>query len=199
MGANYHRRNFIKTAGLTTSGVLIGTPSVGGGFFNDLFGNYSKDEVKGLPKDWLEHAGVYVYQYGNFILGLKLRHITPRMVMAPHFKSRRGTHNSLPPKKLWKKIGPTLKVIDKLCDEIGLPVKEIVSAYRSPEYNKAVRGKSRSYHMSNQALDVTFCKTSPWRVAKAAKQLRDRRVFSGGIGRYRGFVHIDTRGVNVDW
>ena len=199
MGANYHRRNFIKTAGLTTSGVLIGAPSVGGGFFNDLFGNYSKDEVKGIPKDWLEHAGVYVYQYGNFILGLKLRHITPRMVMAPHFKSRRGTHNSLPPKKLWKKIGPTLKVIDKLCDEIGLPIKEIVSAYRSPEYNKAVRGKSRSYHMSNQALDVTFCKTSPWRVAKAAKQLRDRRVFSGGIGRYRGFVHIDTRGVNVDW
>ena len=74
--------------------------------------------------------------------------------MEPHFKSRRGTHNSLPPSKLWKKIGPTLKVIDKLCDEIGLPVKEIVSAYRSPEYNKAVRGKSRSYHMSNQALDA---------------------------------------------
>ena len=199
MGANYHRRNFIKTAGLTTSGVLIGTPSVGGGFFNDLFGNYSKDEVKGIPKDWLEHAGVYVYQYGNFILDLKLRHITPRMVMAPHFKSRRGTHNSLPPKKLWKKIGPTLKVIDKLCDEIGLPVKEIVSAYRSPEYNKAVRGKSRSYHMSNQALDVTFCKTSPWRVAHAARRLRADKVFKGGIGRYSGFVHIDTRGVNVDW
>jgi len=194
-----HRRNFIKTAGITTAGVLLGAPNVCAGFFNNLFGNYSTKEVKGIPNDWFEHAGVYIYQYGNFILDLNLKHITPRMVMSPHFKSRRGTPNSLPPKKLWKKIGPTLKVIDKLCDEIGLPVKEIVSAYRSPEYNKAVRGKSRSYHMSNQALDVTFCKTSPWRVAAAARRLRSDKVFKGGIGRYSGFVHIDTRGVNVDW
>ena len=194
-----HRRNFIKTAGATAAGVLIGAPNAGGGFFNDLFGVYSTKEVKSIPKDWFDLAGIYVYQYGNYILDLNLKHITPRMVMEPHFKSRRGTHNSLPPKKLWKKIGPTLKVIDKLCDEIGSPIKGIVSAYRSPEYNRAVRGKSRSYHMSNQAVDVVFNKTSPWKVAKAAKQLRDRRVFRGGIGTYRGFVHIDTRGVNADW
>ena len=199
MEVNYHRRNFINTAGVTTASVLLGAPAVGGGFFNELFGIYSENKVKGIPDDWVKHAGLSVYQYGNYILGLKLNHITPRMVMEPHFKSRRGTLNSLPPKKLWKKIGPTLKVIDKLCDDIGLPVKEIISAYRSPEYNKAVRGKSRSYHMSNQALDVTFCKTSPWRVAKAARQLRAKKVFKGGIGRYSGFVHIDTRGFNVDW
>lgn len=194
-----NRRNFIKTAGITTASVLLGAPAVGGGFFNDLFGIYSENKVKGIPDDWVKQAGLSVYQYGNYILDLNLKHITPRMVMQPHFKTRRGTHNSLPPKRLWKKIGPTLKVVDRMCDEIGLPVKEIVSAYRSPEYNKAVRGKSRSYHMSNQAIDVTFCKTSPWRVARAAKQLRDRRVFSGGIGKYHSFVHIDTRGVNADW
>jgi hypothetical protein len=189
-----HRRNFIKVAGLAASSVIIGSPTAGGGLFG-----YSSKEVKGIPKDWFDLAGVYIYQYGNYLLDLELKHITPRMVMTPHFKTRRGTHNILPPKKLWKKIGPTLKVVDALCDQIGLPVKEIVSAYRSPDYNKAVRGKSRSYHMSNQAIDVVFHKASSWRVAKVAKQLRDRNVFKGGIGRYPGFVHIDTRGVNADW
>ena len=82
---------------------------------------------------------------------------------------------------------------------IGEPVKEIVSVYRSPGYNKAVRGNRGSYHMSNQAIDVMFNKTSPWKVARAAKQMRNKKVFKGGIGRYRHFVHIDTRGVNADW
>lgn len=189
-----NRRSFIKTSGLATSAVIASSAKLDASWFG-----YSTKEVKGLPQSWLDLVGVSVYQYGNYILKLKLKNITPRMVIAPHFKSRRGVINSLPPKNMWKKIGPTLKAVDHLCDRVGLPIKEIVSAYRSPEYNKAVRGKSRSYHMSNQALDVTFCKTSPWRAANAARQLRADKVFKGGIGRYSGFIHIDTRGFNVDW
>ena len=190
-----NRRNILKTFGLIVSSLFISSNSVNSAFF---FNRYKDDKVKGIPDDWFK-IEPNVHQYGNYILDLNLKNITPRMVIAPHFKNRGKIRNSIPPKKLWKQIGPTLKVVDKLCDEIGLPIKELLSVYRSPEYNKAVRGNKGSYHMSNQALDVTFCKTSPYRVAHAARRLRADKVFKGGIGRYSGFVHIDTRGKNADW
>ena len=190
-----NRRNILKTFGLIVSSLFISSNSVNSAFF---FNRYKDDKVKGIPDDWFK-IEPNVHQYGNYILDLNLKNITPRMVIAPHFKNRGKIRNSIPPKKLWKQIGPTLKVVDKLCDEIGLPIKELLSVYRSPEYNKAVRGNKGSYHMSNQALDVTFCKTSPYRVAHAARRLRADKVFKGGIGRYYGFVHIDTRGKNADW
>lgn len=189
-----NRRSFIKTTGLATSAVIASSTKLDASWFG-----YSTKEVKGLPQSWFDLVGVSIYQYGNYILKLKLRNITPRMVIAPHFKSRRGVRNSLPPKSMWKKIGPTLKVVDHLCDGVGLPIKEILSAYRSPEYNKAVNGNRGSYHMNNQALDIRFSQASAWKVSKMARDLRDKDLFKGGIGRYRSFVHIDTRGVNADW
>ena len=41
----------------------------------------------------------------RYIQSLNLRNITPRMVLAPHFKSRGGVSNSLPPKTYWQKLG----------------------------------------------------------------------------------------------
>lgn len=97
-------------------------------------------------------------------------------------------------------MGPTLKVIDRMAGEMGQPVKAIISAYRSPRYNSAVRGKSHSLHMANQAVDVIFHGATPYHVAKVARYLRDKkRKFSGGIGVYRSFVHVDTRGYKADW
>jgi hypothetical protein len=29
--------------------------------------------------------------------------------------------------------------------------------------------------------------------------MRKEGVFKGGVGRYPGFTHIDTRGSNADW
>jgi uncharacterized protein YcbK (DUF882 family) len=89
--------------------------------------------------------------------------------------------------------------MDLLSDEMGADVRAIISAYRCPRYNRAVGGKSRSYHMQNQALDMQFRGASPRRVADVARFLRKKGKFSGGIGRYSSFVHMDTRGFNVDW
>jgi hypothetical protein len=36
---------------------------------------------------------------------------------------------------LWRLMVPTLRVIDRLCQEMEQPVTEIVSAYRCPAYN----------------------------------------------------------------
>ena len=193
--AGYGRRKFIGVVSATAAGLIIGTDDSDAGWFG-----YSRKPVAGIPQSWVELKGLNVNRYANFIKSLRLRNITPRMVLAPHFKTRGSVVNSLPPKSMWKKMGPTLKIIDRMASEMGLPVQHILSAYRSPRYNSAVHGKSRSLHKANQAVDVVFRGASPYHVANVARHLRDKKgKFKGGIGRYSGFVHVDTRGYNADW
>lgn len=190
-----NRRKFLATTGLATAGVIIGAPSSRGAFFG-LMGD---KPVPGIPHAWVQAKGSDVLRYARYIQSLNLRNITPRMVLAPHFKTRGRTQNSIPPKSYWKNMGPTLKVIDKMVTKIGAPLKEITSAYRTPRYNRAVGGKRGSYHMQNMACDIQFCGISPYHVSYVAKQLRAKGYFKGGIGRYPSFVHVDTRGLNVSW
>ena len=96
-------------------------------------------------------------------------------------------------------MGYTLRVIDRISSEMNEPVKEIVSAYRRPEYNSQCEGaKAHSWHQANVAVDVQF-QTSPSNVTAASRSLRDRGLFKGGVGDYPTFTHIDTRGENVNW
>ena len=188
------RRKFLATTGGAAAGVIIGSVSSQAAIFG--FGN---KPVPGIPHAWVQAKGQDVERYAKYIQSLNLRNITPRMVLAPHFKSRGRVSNALPPKSYWGKMGPTLKVIDKMVTHIGAPLKEIVSAYRSPYYNRAVGGKSKSYHMQNMACDIKFSGVSTYHVAYIAKQVRSQGFYKGGIGRYSSFVHVDTRGANIDW
>jgi len=113
---------------------------------------------------------------------------------------RRGVRNSPPPKSLWTNIVPTLRIVDDVRDYFGRPVT-ITSSYRSPEYNRAI-GKgaaSKSLHMQFNALDIKVAGVSPRRVADYLYKLRRAGKFVGGIGRYKTFTHIDTRGYNASW
>ncbi|MFY8216096.1 MAG: YcbK family protein, partial [Chthoniobacterales bacterium] len=121
-----------------------------------------------------------------------------KAVIAPHLKTRGRLANSLPPKDCWKNIAPTLRAVDRLSTVLQEPVVEVISAYRSPAYNRSCGGSGASQHVRNTALDLKF-ESSPRTVAKAARELRDRGVFLGGVGRYSGFTHIDTRGSKADW
>lgn len=189
------RRKFLGMAGAAAAGLILGADEAEAGLFG-----YSSKPVAGIPQSWVRLKGSNVNRYANYIKGLRLRNITPRMVLAPHFKTRGNTANSLPPRSMWKKIGPTLKVIDRMSRDMERPVKYILSAYRSPRYNAAVRGKSGSLHKANQAIDVVFHGATPWHVASVARYLRDKkRKFKGGVGAYSSFVHIDTRGYKADW
>ena len=192
------RRSFTKKCILICTGLVATSYKCSSRSWFNFF--REEEKVVGIPDEWRSIAGEDVDKYARYILSYNFKNITPRMVLSPHFKSRRGVKNTLPPRKMWKKIIPTLKAVDELCDQIGLPIDEMLSAYRCPDYNKAVRGNRGSYHMTNQAIDVVFKRTSAWRVARAAKHLRDdKKAFKGGIGLYRGFVHIDTRGENANW
>ena len=189
------RRKFIGAAGLAGGSMIIGSPKTEGVFFG-LIGD---KPVPGIPHAWVQARGSDVTRYARFVQSLNLRNITPRMVLAPHFKSCGGVANILPPKSYWVKLAPTLKLIDNIVSRLGSPLKEIASAYRSPSYNRAVGGRTKSYHMQNMACDIKVHGVSTYHVAAAARELRGRGAYRGGIGRYPAFVHVDTRGLNVDW
>ncbi len=191
----FARRKFLTTAGIAGAGIIIGAPQSQGAFF----GLMADKPVPGIPHAWVQAKGSDVMRYARYIQSLNLRNITPRMVLAPHFKTRGSTYNSLPPKVYWKKMAATLKVVDTMVTRMGAPLREITSAYRSPRYNRAVGGKSKSYHMQNLALDLQFRGVSPYHASYVAKQLRTQGHFKGGIGRYSSFIHVDTRGTNVSW
>ena len=137
--------------------------------------------------------------YREFLTSLKLRHITVSQIISAHAKVRDGVANHLPAQELWLKLVPTLRVADLIVERLQKPLQQIVSAYRSPEYNAKCPGAaSQSQHMRNTALDLVFG-ASPEVVADAAAAIRKQGAFRGGIGRYPGFTHIDTRGFNSDW
>jgi lysozyme family protein len=107
--------------------------------------------------------------------------------------------NTDPPRELWANIIPTARVLDRLRDEIGHPIV-LTSAYRSPKYNAAIGGARHSQHMEFRALDFKVVGAGgPPDWAKILKRYRDEGMFSGGIGAYGTFVHVDTRGYRADW
>ncbi len=87
-------------------------------------------------------------------------------------------------------------VLDLLCDvknRIGTDKEiQIVSGYRSPEYNDYLRSRGRnvaknSYHMQGVAIDFSIQGFSMSSLSQIAQTF-----LVGGVGQYADFVHIDT-------
>lgn len=105
--------------------------------------------------------------------------------------------NTDPPLELWPNCKELVRVLDAIRTRAGSPVM-LISIYRSPEYNRAVGGATHSMHRKFKAADIVSG-VSPSAIHKIATQLRAEGFFKGGIGKYRGFTHVDVRGNNVDW
>ena len=127
------------------------------------------------------------------------RYLRPDEIIRPHFKKRGDTLCGLPPREIWPRLVPTLRVADELRHRLEVPLRRVVSAYRSPSYNAKCPGASRySQHLQNRALDLVFDCPAVEAFAMAEK-MRQEGVFTGGLGLYKNFVHIDTRGRNATW
>ena len=156
-------------------------------------------DMSALPPEWVQRQGNELKVYAAYLTSIRLQRLTPQQVIAAHAKRHGRIWNSLPPRSLWRQMVPTLRVVDRVAVELGQPVGEIISAYRSPAYNATCPGaRSGSWHQANVAVDVKFA-ASASTVSGAARSLRTRGLFRGGVGRYGSFTHIDTRGKNVDW
>ena len=75
----------------------------------------------------------------------------------------------------------------------------ITSGYRSPEYNKKIRGAKDSYHTRGMAADIRVLNTPPSVVYEWA----DDKFPVSGLGLYErdggGWVHIDCRSYRARW
>jgi len=183
------RRHFLRTAGLAALGLAGAAPAL----------KASAGASVNIEPEWVRMQGRTLREYWDYFGRLRLRYVPLELLVAAHAKQRGGVWNSLPHKRDWKYMAEALKVADRLAVEMRSPLTSIVSAYRSPEYNARCPGASRgSYHQRNMALDLRY-KASSRTVHTAARKLRAQGLFTGGIGRYGSFTHIDVRGTNVDW
>lgn len=188
-----NRRKFIKTILLTSSSLVL--PKTAYALPNSIL-----SQSNPLPREWVNLDEKNIKKYAKFIDKQKFRNISTMDIISTHARKKGSTWNSVPPEELWKNIVPTLKLVDFLIQESRISLKNIVSLYRSPEYNSKCPGaKPHSQHLLNKAIDIQMHCT-PYKVVEMAKYLRDdRKIFKGGIGKYTSFTHIDTRGYNSTW
>ncbi len=91
-------------------------------------------------------------------------------------------------------IPPQLYVLlDVIRTKLGAEKRsyELLSGYRSPQYNRMLRQNSRgvakrSYHLKGMAADICLQGVSLRDLQSVACSLK-----KGGVGRYRDFVHVD--------
>ncbi len=70
---------------------------------------------------------------------------------------------------------------------IGQPFR-ILSAYRSPDHNRACGGAAGSLHLSGAAFDIALAGHNVPRLVQALLNAR-----FGSFGLYPSFIHVDTR------
>jgi hypothetical protein len=145
----------------------------------------------------------YQEKFSKFIskLGLVYFKYNECLVLGgQHFAGPAEGKNAYPPEELWEHIVPTARVIDELRRRLGSEIN-ISSAYRSPAYNALIPGAAGGgMHMQFRAIDFSCadCRGAVW-WAEQLRALRDEGMFKGGIGVYPTFVHLDTRGDNVNF
>ncbi len=72
----------------------------------------------------------------------------------------------------------------------------ISSGSRCRKHNNNVRGSASSQHLLGKAADIVIMKIPAYLVAD---YLEEKYPDKYGIGRYRGFTHIDVRGEKARW
>lgn len=127
-----------------------------------------------------------------------VKHFTAEEVLTLGAAHSSNGLNTLPPLSIVHQIIPTLVVVDELRKHLGSPVT-ILSGYRSGGYNKAIGGARGSMHLQFRALDIAAKHHTAEKVWSILKRWRDQGLWTGGLGKYDTFVHIDDRSANADW
>jgi hypothetical protein len=87
------------------------------------------------------------------------------------------------------------QLADVLRERFGGPIT-VLNGLRPEAYNAAVNGAARSQHIFGRALDLT-ARDMPRLRSVALAMYRAREI--GGLGLYKGNIHIDTRASRNAW
>lgn len=142
--------------------------------------------------------------FDQFVKSLDLQYFSPAEIGflgdSHHSPGAAGFRlNRLPPGSMWPAIIPTAYIADQARERLGVPLR-VLSAYREPKYNNAVGGSLHSRHIRFTALDLQ--PSDPRFVHKLHSillHLRNIGEFTGGLGLYKTFVHVDTDSHNRSW
>jgi len=95
-----------------------------------------------------------------------------------------------------KELAENLQV---LREHLEKPIR-IISAYRTPTYNRKVDGARRSQHLTASAADIKVRDMTPQEIKDVVEELIKKGLMKqGGIGLYRTFLHYDIRNKKVRW
>lgn len=137
-------------------------------------------------------------RYAEWLAGQNIRFNFGDEIAAWASRIDDGVLNDTPPIELWADMIPTVRMLERIREVFG-PTR-IISAYRTVAYNAVQDGSAKdSQHIHNRAIDFKTAKGTPKDWALQLHEWRSAGAFRGGIGVYKTFVHVDTRGVNADW
>lgn len=91
------------------------------------------------------------------------------------------------------KVAQMFEAIRLLCGEKPITV---LSAYRTPSWNRKIGGARNSQHLEGRALDLRPPKGMSVEMFFALIRSGAEAMGIGGIGLYNTFVHVDTRPVS---
>lgn len=77
-------------------------------------------------------------------------------------------------------------------DVLGRPII-INSGYRSPRHNQVIGGAKNSFHLRGMAADIVV---SGMQACEVQRFLKD---WTGGLGSYAHFTHVDIRPYRARW
>lgn len=118
----------------------------------------------------------------------------PEQQLTPHFRLREFLHDDdpLPSDGIIRNLillAQRLETVRQLFDRPIL----IHSGYRTPAHNKAVGGVKNSFHLKGMAADIVIPGIS------AEEVQRRLNGWSGGMGCYADFTHLDIRPYRARW
>ena len=88
-----------------------------------------------------------------------------------------------------------LELLEKIRVHFGSPLV-INSAARCLKHNRSIGSRDTSQHVQGKAADIAVKGVAPEKVADYVELFQPDR---GGIGRYRGFTHVDVRDSKARW
>lgn len=104
------------------------------------------------------------------------------------------------PEKYMGNVKELAKNLQTLRDAIGEPLYISGSGYRTPAHNKKVGGAKQSQHLTANAADISAKNYTPKQLKAIVERLiKEGKLWFGGIGLYKGFLHVDCRQDKARW